>query len=149
MYLLCVHNLTLTLFGDISLITYQAKEINMCEQMNYVLNIDTYILQNSYEKITDIFMTKHREAVIEHFGSDMEHFQFYFEAGLYTIGVWQMQVDAITRYHEEEEVMEFFSSIPSDEAGNLATSILLFSDVLAMKGVDEVFTYFLCKDDNV
>lgn len=55
----------------------------------------------------------------------------------------------MTRYHEEDEVMEFFSSIPSDEAGNLATSILLFSDVLAMKGVDEVFAYFLGKDDDV
>lgn len=55
----------------------------------------------------------------------------------------------MTRYHEEDEVMEFFSSIPSDEAGNLATSILLFSDVLAMKGVDEVFAYFLGKDDVV
>lgn len=28
----------------------------MCEQMNYVLNIDTYILHNSYENISDIFI---------------------------------------------------------------------------------------------
>ncbi|WP_253186889.1 hypothetical protein [Salmonella enterica] len=46
-------------------------------------------------------------------------------------------------------MMEFFSSIPSDEAGNLATSILLFSDVLAMKGVDEVFGYFWGRDNVV
>ena len=68
---------------------------------------------------------------------------------IFAIGEWQIKVDAMTRYHEEDEVMEFFSSIPSDEAGNLATSILLFSDVLAMKGVDEVFAYFLGKDDVV
>ncbi|EEU9375313.1 hypothetical protein [Escherichia coli] len=74
----------------------------------------------------------------------MERFESCFEAALFAIGEWQIKV-----YHEEDEVMEFFSSIPSDEAGNLATSILLFSDVLAMKGVDEVFAYFFGKDDVV
>lgn len=121
----------------------------MKKQLTYVYTIDTCILQNSNEKIAEIFITKYKEGITNHFGPDMERFQFSFEAALFAIGEWQIKVDAITRYHEEEDVMEFFSSIPSDEAGNLATSILLFSDVLAMKGVDEVFTYFLCKDDNV
>lgn len=110
----------------------------MCEQMNYVLNIDTYILQNSYEKITNIFMTKHREAVIEHFGSDMEHFQFYFEAGLYTIGVWQMQVDASTCNNEEDEVLRFFSELCQGDADKLAESILQFSDVFNMSCADMI-----------
>ncbi|WP_370611575.1 hypothetical protein [Citrobacter meridianamericanus] len=108
----------------------------MCEQMNYVLNIDTYILQNSHEKITDIFMTKHKEAVIEHCGSDMEHFEFYFEAGLHTIGIWQMQVDAGTCNNEEDEVLRFFSELRPDDAGKLAESILQFSDVFNMSGAD-------------
>ncbi|HFV9477368.1 TPA: hypothetical protein ACIVDA_004812, partial [Salmonella enterica subsp. enterica serovar Muenchen] len=109
----------------------------------------TRILQNSNEKITEIFITKYKEGITNHFGPDMERFQFCFEAAFFAIGEWQIKVDAMTRYHEEDEVMEFFSSIPSDEAGNLATSILLFSDVLAMKGVDEVFGYFLGRDNVV
>lgn len=108
----------------------------MSEQMNYVLNIDTYILQNSHEKITDIFMTKHKEAVIEHCSSDMEQFQFYFEAGLHAIGVWQMQVDAGTCNNEEEEVLRFFSELGPEDAGKLTESILQFSDVLNMNDVD-------------
>ncbi|HIA0981497.1 TPA: hypothetical protein ACWO5V_005050, partial [Salmonella enterica subsp. enterica serovar Muenchen] len=95
------------------------------------------------------FITKYKEGITNHFGPDMERFQFCFEAAFFAIGEWQIKVDAMTRYHEEDEVMEFFSSIPSDEAGNLATSILLFSDVLAMKGVDEVFGYFLGRDNVV
>ncbi|EJL9553343.1 hypothetical protein R3P88_003786 [Salmonella enterica] len=108
----------------------------MCEQMNYVLNIDTYILQNSHEKITDIFMTKHKEAVIEHCGSDMQHFQFCFEAALHSIGAWQMQVDAGTSNNEEDEVLRFFSEFRTDDAGKLAESLLQFSDVFNMSGAD-------------
>ncbi|ELK0308709.1 hypothetical protein QI621_002269 [Salmonella enterica] len=108
----------------------------MSEQMNYVLNIDTYILQNSHEKITDIFMTKHKEAVIKHCDSAMEHFQFYFEAGLHTIGLWQMQVDAGTCNNEEDEVLKFFSELSQDDAGKLAESILQFSNHFNMSGAD-------------
>ncbi|EPX1410031.1 hypothetical protein ACWWIV_000301 [Cronobacter sakazakii] len=108
----------------------------MSEQMNYVLNIDTYILQNSHEKITDIFMTKHKEEVIKHCDSDMEHFQFYFEVGLHTIGVWQMQVDAGTCNNEEDEVLKFFSELSQDDAGKLAESILRFSNAFNMSGAD-------------
>lgn len=121
----------------------------MNEKLAYIFTIDTRILQNSNEKITENFIAKYREGIANHFGPDMEQFQFCFEAALFAIGEWQIKVDAMTRYHEEDEVMEFFCSIPEDEAGNLATSILLFSDVLAMKGVDEVFAYFLGKDNIV
>ncbi|HFU3485056.1 TPA: hypothetical protein ACGQLW_003903 [Escherichia coli] len=121
----------------------------MNAQLAYVFTIDTHILQNSNEKITEIFIAKYKEGIMYHFGPDIERFQSCFEAALFAIGEWQIKVDAMTRYREEDEVMEFFSSIPSDEARNLATSILLFSDVLAMKGVDEVFAYFLGKDDVV
>ena len=121
----------------------------MNEQLAYIYTIDTRILQSSNKKITEIFITKYKERITNHFGSDMERFQFCFETALFAIGEWQIKVDVMTRHHEEDEVMEFFSSIPSDEAGNLATSILLFSDVLAMKSADEVFAYFLNKDDIV
>ncbi|MFA7951914.1 hypothetical protein [Klebsiella oxytoca] len=107
----------------------------MNEQMIYVLNIDTYILQNSYEKITELFMTKHKETIIEHFGFDMKTFQFYFEPALHTIGIWQMEVDAGTCNNEEDEVLRFFSELRPDDAGKLAESILQFSDVF-MSGVD-------------
>ncbi|EFU2865657.1 Uncharacterised protein [Salmonella enterica subsp. enterica serovar Sanjuan] len=121
----------------------------MNEQLAYIYTIDTRILQNSNKKVAEFFITKYREEITNHFGPDMERFQPCFETALFAIGEWQKKVDAMTRYHEENEVMEFFSSIPPDEAGNLATSILLFSDVLAMKGADEVFSYFLGKDDIV
>lgn len=114
----------------------------MSEQMNYVLNIDTYILQNCHEKITDIFMTKHKEAVIEHCGSDMEHFKVYFEAGLHTIGVWQMQVDAGTCNNEEDEVLRFFTELRQVDAGKLAKSILQFSDVFNMSGADIIINIY-------
>ena len=120
----------------------------MSEQMKYVLNIDTYILQNSHEKITDIFMTKHKEAVIKHCNSDMEHFQFYFEAGLHTIGVWQMQVDAGTCNNEEDEVLKFFSELSQDDAGKLAESILQFSNLFIMSGADIIINICQVKDES-
>jgi hypothetical protein len=115
----------------------------MCDQMNYIFNIDTYILQNSHEKITDIFMTKHKKTVMDNCGSDMDRFQFYFEAALQSIGVWQMQVDAGTCNNEEDEVLQFFTDLDSDDAGKLAKSILLFSDDLNMECVDNIFTHFM------
>lgn len=108
----------------------------MCEQMNYVLNIDTYILQNSHAKITDIFMTKHKNVVIEHCGSDMKRFQICFEVALHSICIWQMQVDAGTCNNEEDEVLRFFSELRPDDAGKLTESILQFSDIFNMSGAD-------------
>lgn len=130
----------------------------MNEQMIYVLNIDTYILQNSYEKIADVFIEKHLNGLKNHYSdiplenlinsickSDIERF----EAALQAIGVWQMDVDAITLHHEEDKVMMCFTSLTNEEASKLSELILEFSDVLAMKGADEVFAYFLGKDNLV
>ncbi|WP_154922677.1 hypothetical protein [Klebsiella grimontii] len=103
----------------------------MNEQQAYVFTIGTYILQNSNTKITDIFIDKHKEGITHHCGPDMERFQLCFEAA----------------QHEEDKVMEFFTSLTTEDAGKLAEYILLFSSIFAMRGVNEVFTHFLHKDD--
>lgn len=115
----------------------------MNEQLAYIFTIDSYILQNSNNKIADIFITKHKEGLKYYCGSDMERFRFYFETALSVIGEWQIQASAITYHHDENKVMEYFTAMPSNEAGKLADSILLFSDVFATKGVNEVITYCL------
>lgn len=119
----------------------------MNEQQAYVFTIDTYILQNSNVKITDIFIDKHKEGITHHCGPDMEEFQLYFETALFAIGDWQIKTCAITLQHEEDKVMEFFTSLTTEDAGKLAEYILLFSSIFAMRGVNEVFTHFLHKDD--
>lgn len=119
----------------------------MNEQQAYVFTIGTYILQSSNTKITDIFIDKHKEGITHHCGPDMERFRLCFEAALFAIGEWQIQTCAITLQHEEDKVMEFFTSLTTEDAGKLAEYILLFSSVFAMRGVNEVFTHFLHKDD--
>ncbi|WP_250851970.1 hypothetical protein [Escherichia coli] len=44
--------------------------------------IDTRILHNSNEKITEIFIAKYKDGITYHFGPDMERFQSCFEAAL-------------------------------------------------------------------
>lgn len=43
----------------------------MNAQLAYVFTINTRILQNSNENITEIFITKYKEGIVNHFGSDM------------------------------------------------------------------------------
>lgn len=77
--------------------------------------------------------------------SDIERF----ESALQAIDVWQMDVDAITLHHEEDNVMMFFTSLTTEEASKLAEAVLQFRDVLVKKGADEVFAHFWDKDDIV
>lgn len=54
----------------------------MNEKLSYVFTIDTRILHNSNEKITEIFIAKYKDGITYHFGPDMERFQSCFEAAL-------------------------------------------------------------------
>ncbi|EHE8468769.1 hypothetical protein JMJ28_004585 [Escherichia coli] len=115
----------------------------MNEHMIYVLNVDSSILQAYNKRITDIFMTKHKSGIVKYCGKDMERFQLFFEAALFAVAEWQIQVEAETIHCDEVEVMDFFERLDSYEAGKLAESILIFNDIIVMSSNEKVCTYFL------